>query len=138
MTDTPAPDSLDDETARTLWEQGAETMRSVYNDRVPVIPEGHFPFSDVMLRTLFAQVWTRPALEMRDRRLLLLGVIAAMGERDTFKIQCRAALDNGELTADQLRETLIMLAPYAGYPRVAGLVVPVEEAIQEWEGDERP
>ena len=30
-------------------------------------------------------------------------------------------------------KTLIMLAPYAGYPRVAGLLFPVEEAIKEWE-----
>jgi len=119
-----------------LWEQGADKMREVYHQRVPVMPEGMIPFSDVMLRTLFAQVWTRPELEMRDRRLLLMGVIAAMGERDTFSIQARAALDNGELTPAQLRETLIMLAPYAGYPRVAGLLMPVEEVIAAWEKEQ--
>ncbi len=118
-----------------LWEVGAEKMREVYNGRVPVLPEGMIPFNDVMLRTLFSQVWTRPELDMRDRRLLLIGVIAGMGERDTFRIQCRAALDHGELTPDQLREVLIMLAPYAGYPRVAGLVLPVEEVIAEWQQD---
>ena len=130
-------DPLDDETAATLWELGAETMRAVYNDRVPVMPEGTIPFNDVMLRSLFAQVWTRGELEMRDRRLLLMGVIATMGEGATFKIQCRAALDNGELTPAQLRESLIMLAPYAGYPRAAGLLFPMEEAINEWEAEER-
>jgi len=56
-----------------------------------------------------------------------------MGEGDTFSIQARAALDNGELTPAQLRETLIMLAPYAGYPRVAGLLMPVEQVIADWE-----
>lgn len=129
------PEALDDETAAKLWELGADTMRAVYNERVPVMPEGSIPFNDVMLRSLFSQVWTRPGLEMRDRRLLLMGVIATMGEAATFKIQCRAALDNGELTPDQLREALIMLAPYAGYPRAAGLLFPVEEAINEWNED---
>lgn len=127
---------MDDAAASALWEAGAEKMREVYDGRVPVMPEGSMPFNDVMLRTLFAQVWDRPQLEMRDRRLLLIGVIAAMGERDTFRIQCRAALDNGELTPEELRETLIMLAPYAGYPRVAGLVLPVEEVIGEWQREQ--
>ena len=126
---------LDDETATQLFELGSEKMREVYHDRVPVLPEGMIPFNDVMQRTLFSQVWTRPELEMRDRRLLLMGVIATMGEADTFKIQVRAALDNGELTPDQVRETLITLAPYAGYPRAAGLLMPVEEVIAEWEAD---
>lgn len=129
------PEPMDADAASALWEAGADKMREVYDGRVPVMPEGSMPFNDVMLRTLFSQVWTRPQLEMRDRRLLLIGVIAAMGERDTFRIQCRAALDRDELTPEQLRETLIMLAPYAGYPRVAGLVLPVEEVIAEWEKD---
>ena len=127
---------MDDAAASALWEAGAEKMREVYDGRVPVMPEGSMPFNDVMLRTLFAQVWDRPQLEMRDRRLLLIGVIAAMGERNTFRIQCRAALDNGELTPEELRETLIMLAPSAGYPRVAGLVLPVEEVIGEWQREQ--
>lgn len=126
---------LDEDAAAALWEVGAEEMRAVYDGRVPVMPRGSIPFNDVMLQTLFAQVWTRPALDTKERRLLLMGVIATMGERDTFRIQCRAALDNGELTPDQLRECLIMLAPYARYPRVAGLLLPVEEVIAEWEQD---
>jgi len=43
-----------------------------------------------------------------------------------------AALDNGEFTPEELRETLVMLAPYAGYPRVAPLVGVCEEAINAW------
>ena len=50
-------------------------------------------------------------------------------------MQCRAALDLGELEPDQLREVLVMMAPYAGYPRVAGLLGPVEEAINQWSTD---
>ena len=39
----------------------------------------------------------------------------------------------GQMTADQLREMLIHLSQYAGYPRVAGLLMPVEEVIAEFE-----
>ena len=68
-----------------------------------------------------------------SRRLLIMGVIAANGQADTWKIQSLAALERGELTPDELRETLVMLAPYAGYPNVAPLIGPTEEAINEFE-----
>jgi 4-carboxymuconolactone decarboxylase len=87
------------------------------------------PFSDLMLEQLFAEVWTREALPIKERRLVLLGVIGALGEKDTFQIQVRAALENGELTAEQVREVLITLASYAGYPRAAGLIGPTEGTI---------
>jgi 4-carboxymuconolactone decarboxylase len=110
-------------------ERGAEMMKKVYAGDVVVPPEGAVPFADVMLEQLFAEVWTREALPVRDRRLLIMGVIAAMGEADTWRIQVRAALKNDELTAEQVREALIHLAQYAGYPRAAGLIRATEEAI---------
>lgn len=115
----------------TRRERGAETMRKVYAGDVPVPPEGTSAFADLMLEQVFAEVWTREALPVRDRRLLVMGVIACMGERDTWKIQVRSALKNGELSAEQVREALIQLAQYAGYPRVAGLLGPTEQAIAE-------
>ena len=51
--------------------------------------------------------------------------------------QRHAALKNGELTPDQLRELLLMIAQYAGYPRAASLIGPIETAIAETDG-ERP
>ena len=69
-----------------------------------------------MLEQLFAEVWTRDVLSMRDRRLLLLGAIAALGESMTFSIQAKAAIKNAELTPEQLREVLVFLVHYVGYP----------------------
>ena len=118
------------------WERGAEMMRQVYGGDVVTPPKGMMAFSDLMLEQLFAEVWTREALPVRDRRLVIMGVIAAMGEKDTWKIQAKAALKNGELTADQLREVVITLAQYAGYPRAAGIMMPTEEVIGEVEREQ--
>lgn len=115
------------------WARGLAKMTEVYAGEVITPPQGSMPFSDVMLETLFAEVWDRDVLSVRDRRLLIMGVIAARGGVDTWKIQSRAALRNGELTADELRETLVMLAPYAGYPSVAPLVVETEGVIHRFE-----
>ena len=113
------------------WERGAEMIKEVYAGDVVVAPKGAMAFSDLMLESLFAEVWTRDVLSMRDRRLILLGVIGALGEKDTFAIQCKAALKNEELTPEQLREVLIMLANYAGYPRAAGMIGVVEKTIAD-------
>ena len=120
------------------YERGAAKLREVYAGDVVDLPEGTMAFNDVMIRSLWAEVWDRDVLDIRSRRLLILGVIAANGQVDTFKIQARAALRRRELTPDELRETLVMLAPYAGYPNVAGLIVPVEEVINTWIADGEP
>ena len=111
--------------------RGEAMLKKVYAGDVVAPPEGTMPFSDIMLEQLFAEVWTRETLSMKEKRLLLLGAIAALGEQMAFRIQSKAALKNGELTPDELRECLVFLVQYVGYPRAAGLVLVIEEAIRE-------
>ena len=113
---------------------GEETIRQVYAGDVVVPPEG-YPFTDIMLETLFAQVWTRDTLSMRDKRILLLGMIAAQGEGMTFKIQTKAGIKNGELNAEEMRELHLFIAQYCGYPRAAAMLGPMEEGIAEAQQD---
>ncbi len=110
--------------------RGLEMINKVYAGDV-VTPDKGYVFTDIMLEQLFAEVWTRDVLSIRDRRLLILGIIAEKGETMTFGIQAKAALKNGELTAEQLRELLLMIAQYAGYPRAASMLEPLETAIAE-------
>ncbi len=113
------------------WKRGAEMISKVYAGDVVTPPRGAMPFSDLMLEQLFAEIWTREQLSVKERRLVIMGIIAGMGEKDTFKIQAKSSLKNGELTAEQLREVVITVAQYAGYPRAAGILLPTEEAINE-------
>jgi 4-carboxymuconolactone decarboxylase len=116
----------------SAFDRGAAKLREVYAGDVAVRPEGAFAFNDVMMKTLFAEVWDRDVLSIRDRRLLVMGTIAAFGAFDAWAIQARAALKRGELTPEELRETLVMLAPYAGYPNVARLAGRCEEVVTTW------
>jgi len=120
---------MDDRERRAL---GEEKIKDVYAGDVVVPPEG-YAFTDIMLKQLFAEVWTRDTLSMRDKRILLLGIIAEKGDASTFKIQIKASLKRGEINPDEAREFLIFIAQYAGYPRAASLIGPVEEAIAEFE-----
>ena len=120
---------MNDKERRAL---GEEKIKDVYAGDV-VVPEEGYAFTDIMLKQLFAELWTRETLSMRDKRILLLGIIAEKGEATTFKIQIKASLKRGEITAEEAREFLLFIAQYAGYPRAASMLFPVEEAIAEFE-----
>ena len=62
------------------WERGLEKFKEVYCGDVAPLPRGQSDFFDLMMENLFCDVWTRPALDQRDRRMLMLGAIAARGE----------------------------------------------------------
>ncbi|WP_101757907.1 carboxymuconolactone decarboxylase family protein [Oceanicoccus sp. KOV_DT_Chl] len=109
---------------------GKEKIMDVYAGDV-VVPEQGYAFSDIMLETLFAEIWTRDIISMRDKRILLLGMIAAQGEATTFKIQTKAAIKRGDLNAEEIRELHLFIAQYCGYPKAAAMLFPMEEAIAE-------
>lgn len=110
--------------------RGEAMIKEVYAGDVVTPPEGYV-FTDIMLEQLFAELWTRETLSMRDKRILLLGIIAEKGEPTTFKIQLKASLKRGEMNAEEARELLLFIAQYAGYPRAASMLAPLEEAIAE-------
>ena len=78
---------------------------------------------------LFADIWSRPGLSDRDRRLLLIGLLAGTGAQDVLSIQIPAAYANGELDDEALREIVVFLCHYAGWPNGARLNSLVEETI---------
>jgi 4-carboxymuconolactone decarboxylase len=68
-------------------------------------------------------------VEFRDRRLLLLGLLVGQGLDDVLEMQLGATLKNDELTPDELREIVIFLTHYAGWPKGAKLNTQVETGI---------
>jgi 4-carboxymuconolactone decarboxylase len=101
-------------------EKGLEMFNTVYCGDLPEQPPaGVNKFSDFMLETLFGTLWADETLSIRDRRLLLLGAIAAQGEDTTFTIQARSALKREELTKEQVQVAVMFLTQYIGYPRAS-------------------
>jgi 4-carboxymuconolactone decarboxylase len=115
--------------------RGAAIFDEVYSGTVPLPPPGFLDFADLMLTQLFAEQWTRPQLARRDRRLVTLAAVLALGEADAWAIHLEAALRNDELTATEAREILVHLAQYVGYPRVQGVVRTTEEIIARVRAD---
>lgn len=106
--------------------RGLRTMEQVYGFEMT---DGEGDFFGYTADHLFGEIWQRPGLSDRDRRLLLIGLLAGQGAADVLGIQVPAAHANGELDDEALREIVIFLCHYAGWPNGARLNSIVEETI---------
>ena len=87
-------------------------------------------FQDLITRYAWGEIWTRPGLDHRTRRLLVLTATGAMGRWEEFRLHIRAGLEGG-LTAADITETLLQLAIYAGVPAANTGIHILEEVMAE-------
>jgi 4-carboxymuconolactone decarboxylase len=123
----------DQDVANQRRAKGLATFHEVYGDNVTP-PSGTNTFFDLLIiDQQFAEVWSRPALSIPSRRLLVMGVLAATGRFDILVTQFHRALETGECTAEQVREIVIHLIGYVGTPSSGDLFQAGEKAIAAYE-----
>lgn len=123
-TDAPA-DTGDDRRRR-----GQEMMKAVYGWDIGDVAGD---FVEQTVDHLFGRVWAEGSLSVRERRLVLLGLLVGTGQDDVAGLQIDCALQLGEIQPDELRELVLLLAHYAGWPRGAKLNQIVEDAVARHE-----
>jgi 4-carboxymuconolactone decarboxylase len=120
------------------WQAGLDQMAEVYGDDLGFpgpdddIGPGSRPYVETTVVQLFGDVWSRPGLSVRDRRLLVMGVTAAFGQVEPAVTQMYGALVNEELTPDELGEAVLQLAFYAGWPNGRAMRTAAERAIDRY------
>ncbi|WP_407650852.1 4-carboxymuconolactone decarboxylase [Actinoplanes lobatus] len=72
-------------------------------------------FQDMITRYAWAEIWTRPGLERRDRSLITLTALIALGHHEELAMHVRAARTNG-LSDDEIKELILQTAIYCGVP----------------------
>jgi 4-carboxymuconolactone decarboxylase len=102
-----------DSAENELRRKGLDKMKEVYGWEMPDLPGDYFALT---VDHLFADIWSRPGLSMRDKRLVTLSVVTALGLSDLAEIQVNAALGNHEMTEAELREMAIFITHYVGFP----------------------
>jgi 4-carboxymuconolactone decarboxylase len=73
-------------------------------------------FQDLITRYAWGEIWTRPGLDERSRRILVLGTLVALGRFDEFRMHARAALEQGGFSENELKEIVLQQAIYCGVP----------------------
>lgn len=104
--------------------KGIAMMREVYGWD---ISEVHGSFVEVTVDHLFGEVWAEGTMSVRERRLLLIGLLLGSGQDDVVGLQLDCATEIGELSIDELREMVLFVAHYAGWPVAARFNQKVEE-----------
>lgn len=90
-------------------------------------------FQELITRFAWGTIWTRPGLDHRMRRLLVLAMTASMGRWEEFRLHLRAGVAH-ELEWADVEEVLLQVAVYAGVPAAnTGFHMAIEERLQAGE-----
>jgi 4-carboxymuconolactone decarboxylase len=73
------------------------------------------PFQELITRSAWGSVWSRPDLSPRERSIVTIALLAALGHHDELAMHIRATRRTGASEAD-VREALLHVAVYAGLP----------------------
>ena len=101
-------------------DEGFAVRRSVLGDAhvdrsIEATTDFNREFQELIARYAWGTIWTRPGLDRRTRRVLVLATVAALGRWEEFRMHVRAALQHGFEPCD-LKELLLQSAIYAGVP----------------------
>lgn len=103
------------------YDRGMKTRRKVLGDEwVDRAERNKTPFNaefqELITRYAWDEVWNRPRIPHKVRRMLVIGTMVALGRWEEFQLHVRAALQSGDLDADDIKEVLLQQAIYCGVP----------------------
>jgi len=88
-------------------------------------------FQNLITRYAWGEIWSRPGLDVRTRRMLVIGTLVALGQHEELAMHVRAALAAGDLTVDHVKEVVLQQAIYCGVPAANAAFRVVAEVIAE-------
>ena len=98
---------------------GAEQAERTLQHWQEICPD----FREYVTEFLSGEIWSRPGLDRRAKSLATIAALAAMGRTRALELNVRLAMRNGA-TRQEVVETLLHIAPYAGFPASwEGLVI---------------
>lgn len=86
-------------------------------------------FQEHVTSYCWGNVWTREGLGRRDRSMINLAMLAAMGKTDELKLHTLGAINNG-LSNEEITEVLLQVAVYAGVPASLSAFKAVHEVLK--------
>jgi 4-carboxymuconolactone decarboxylase len=91
------------------------------------------PLQDLVTEIGWGVFWSREGLTRKQRSLLNLGILAVLNRHHELAVHVKGAINNG-LTRDEIREALIYVIPYAGFPAGIDAFRTAKRVIDEIDG----
>ena len=103
-----------------VFKKGMQIRRSVLGDDYVDQTESNKTdfdrdFQEYITKSAWGDVWSRPGLSKRERSLITVAILATIGKDDELDLHLRACKNTGA-SADDVKETLLHTAIYAGVP----------------------
>ncbi len=131
MSDTPL--------ASERYRQGMATRRAVLGDNHVDRAEAAStafdkPFQDLITEAAWGHVWSRPGLTKRERSIVTIALLAALGQDDEVAMHVRATANTGA-SRDDICEALLHVAIYAGVPAANHAIKIAKQAFEKMDAE---
>ena len=109
------------------YERGRRRMVEVHGERSLETVESLGDLGRMVIETAYGDVYDRPALSLRDRQLVTVGVLTALGRSSQLPQHLRTSLRHG-VTEAELAEVILQVAVLAGFPVAMNAMVSLQKA----------
>jgi 4-carboxymuconolactone decarboxylase len=119
----------------SLHETGTKTRRKVLGDAHVDRAEAaktnfDAPFQELITEAAWGRVWSRPEITLRERSMITIALLAALGHDEEVAMHTRACRNTGASQQD-IREALLHVAIYAGVPAANKALKIVKDVFAE-------
>jgi 4-carboxymuconolactone decarboxylase len=120
-----------------LYETGMKTRRKVLGDRHVDAAQARKTafdqaFQELITEAAWGRVWSRDTLTKRERSMITIALLAALGHHEEIAMHVRATANTGA-SADDIAEALLHVAIYAGVPAANSAFKIARQALSEIE-----
>jgi 4-carboxymuconolactone decarboxylase len=125
----------EDETKSDRHRQGMATRRQVLGaahvDRAEAKKTAFdAPFQDLITEAAWGHVWSRPDWSKRERSIVTIALLAALGHHEEVAMHVRATANTGA-TPEDLREAMLHVAIYAGVPAANHAIKIIKQTLED-------
>jgi 4-carboxymuconolactone decarboxylase len=117
------------------YNEGMKTRRTVLGnahvDRAEKNKtEFDLPFQELITEAAWGHVWSRPDWTKRERSMVTIALLAALGHDEEVAMHVRATANTGA-TPEDLREAMLHVAIYAGVPAANHAIKIIKNVLEE-------
>ncbi|MFA7413978.1 MAG: 4-carboxymuconolactone decarboxylase [Rhizobium sp.] len=95
------------------------------------------PFQDLITEAAWGHVWSRPTWTKRERSMVTIALLAALGHYDEVAMHVRSTANTGA-TREDIMEALLHVAVYAGVPAANHAIKIAKNTLEQIEADKSP
>ncbi|GGF58849.1 4-carboxymuconolactone decarboxylase [Azorhizobium oxalatiphilum] len=119
--------------------QGMATRRAVLGgahvDRAQALTTPFdAPFQELITEAAWGHVWSRPDFTPRERSIVTIALLAALGQDEEVAMHIRATVNTGA-TREDVREALLHVAIYAGVPAANHAIKIAKKTFDQLDAD---